>query len=121
MSKDRVPLDIPSLGDMSGFKPRSAPPADTKDAIAEVAERHNFTARHAPAAPKQALAPAQSGFDARSLRRTNRTAKLNIATTEANRERFWKLAQAMGITSGDEALSAMMDALEEQQGRGGAQ
>jgi len=115
MTKARVPLDLPDLGDMSGFQPRSEPPADTKQAVQEVAERHKFTARHASAIPVKAQAVEPASFDARSLRRSNRTAKLNIATTEANRERFWRLAQAMGITSGDEALSAMMDALEAQQ------
>ncbi|YCI06187.1 hypothetical protein M1D34_29630 (plasmid) [Ensifer sp. D2-11] len=65
---------------------------------------------HSNSAAQPAAAPASSEFDARSLRRTNPTAKLNIATTEQNRERFWKLAQQMGITSGDEIVSALMDA-----------
>ncbi len=121
MSKDRVALDLPDLGDMTSFKPRTAPPADTTEAVKEVAERNNFTTRHAPAKPKQAAEPVPATFDARSLRRSNRTAKLNIATTEANRERFWTLAQPMGITSGDAALAAMMDALEAQQRRAGGQ
>lgn len=109
MTKERVALDLP---DISGFQPRSKLPEADKSEIKEVAERNGFTTRHAKAAAQPAAAPATSGFDARSLRRTNRTAKLNIATTEENRERFWKLAQQMGITSGDEVLSALMDAYE---------
>lgn len=109
MTKERINLDLPELGDLSGFKPRSKPADDTGEAVKEVAKRHNFTARHA--APKEEEAQTGS-FDARSLRRTNRTAKLNVALTAVNRERFWMLAQRLGTTSGDETLVAMVDACE---------
>lgn len=112
MSKHRVALDLPDLGDMTAFQPRALKPDTPTASVEEAAQRHNFTSRHALATPNKPQVAEPSNFDARSLRRTNRTAKLNIATTEVNRERFWLLAQAMGITSGDEALSAMMDALE---------
>lgn len=119
-SKDRVALDLPQIGnlDVADFKPRSKPVAGSKQDIDELAARNNFTTRHAPAAPKN-VAPAATGFDARSLRKSNKTAKLNIATTEDTRTRFWTLAQTMGLSSGEDALTAMMDAYQEKLDRAG--
>lgn len=110
MNKKRISLDLP---DISDFQPRATSPGTNEGEIKKVAEQNGFTTRHA----KTATGPVAPGFDARSLRRTNRTAKLNIATTEQNRERFWSLAQRMGIRSGDSLLSAMMDVYEREKGR----
>lgn len=118
MAKERVDLDLP---DLSGFAPRSQPPVADPEEIRQVAESAGFKTRHSDD-PTPARAPSPSAgpvFDARSLRRTNRTAKLNIATSPENRERFWTLAQAAGIISGEDVLVAMMDAFEREQGRGG--
>ncbi len=107
MSRERADfsdIDIPD------FKPR-APKAAMPDPaeIRTVAERNGFTTQHAtPPAP----APAAPFVDARSLRRTNRTAKLNIATTEDTRNRFWAMAHRLGSTSGEEVLLQMMSAFE---------
>lgn len=103
MSKERVSLDI----DMPDFQPKPRQNLDIPAEAKEIAERSGFTARHAPAPP-----PTAAPFDARSLRRTNRNAKLNISTTEESRQRFWMLAQRMGSTAGEEVLIAMMNALE---------
>lgn len=110
MTKERVALDLP---DVSAFKPRAKAPESDRSEIKEVAERAGFTARHSPQAATPPKAPAaEATFDARSLRRSNRTAKLNIATSEDTRRRFWELAQRMGITVGEDVLVAMMDAYE---------
>ena len=116
MTKERVALDLP---DVSAFKPRAKAPESDRTEIKEVAERAGFTARHSPqAAPPKAPA-SEATFDARSLRRSNRTAKLNIATSEDTRRRFWVLAQRMGITAGEDVLVAMMDAYERDVERAG--
>lgn len=108
MTKERISIDL----DMPDFQPRSRPKEAIPEEVREIAARRGFTARHAPPAPEQAVTPAPAAFDARSLRRTNRNAKLNIATTEESRQRFWTLAQRVGSTVGEEVLIAMMDAFE---------
>jgi hypothetical protein len=117
MTKERVSLDLP---DVTGFKPRAKVPESDQAEIKEVAERAGFTARHSaqPATPPKAPASV-APFDARSLRRSNRTAKLNIATSEDTRRRFWELAQRMGISAGEDVLISMMDAYEHEDGRAG--
>lgn len=112
MTKERAGLDI----DIPDFPMRPQQPVANPTEVREAAERAGFTARHAPQ-PAPAVAPA--AFDARSLRRSNRTAKLNIATTEEARHRFWMLAQQLGTSSGEEALIAMMTALEAELSRQG--
>lgn len=118
MARERVDLELPDLSD---FSARSRPPVANPDEIRQVAESAGFKTRHSDdPAPVRAPAPSAGPvFDARSLRRTNRTAKLNIATSPENRERFWTLAQAAGIISGEDVLVAMMDAFEREQGRAG--
>lgn len=104
MSKERAGLDL----DIPDFQPRSKPPVVDKAEVRQAAERSGFTARHAN--PPASVAP--QTFDARSLRRTGKTAKLNIAVTEEVRQRFWTLAQNIGTSDGQEALVAMMNAIE---------
>lgn len=117
MTKERVTLDLP---DVSAFAPRTRAPESDRAEIKEVAERAGFTARHSPQAATSSKATASEvTFDARSLRRSNRTAKLNIATSEETRRRFWELAQRMGISAGEDVLVAMMDAFERDSGRAG--
>jgi hypothetical protein len=79
-----------------------------------MAERAGFTTRHAPTAPEpvSAAAAAPPAFDARSLRRSNRTSKLNISVTEETRIRFWTLAQQVGSYNGEDVITAMMNAYE---------
>lgn len=104
MSKERAGLDL----DIPDFQPRPKPPLVDKTEVRQAAERSGFTARHA--SPPAAAAP--QAFDARSLRRSTKTAKLNIAVTEEVRQRFWTLAQNIGTSDGQEALVAMMNAIE---------
>ncbi|MFB2553777.1 hypothetical protein [Ensifer soli] len=99
MNKERIGLDL----DIPDFDP---PAQQRKMDTAQVQE---VPAHHAPAA---APADARRVFDARSLRRSNRTAKLNIATSEETRQRFWMLAQRIGLTSGEETLIVLLDAFE---------
>ncbi|WP_061978980.1 MULTISPECIES: hypothetical protein [unclassified Aureimonas] len=63
--------------------------------------------------PNAKAEPTKEAFDARALRRSNRTAKLNIATSPEVRERFWRLAQQHDLLSGEEMLVALMDAFEQ--------
>lgn len=111
MSRERAGLEGLDI-DIPDFEPRPSPPAPARAVIEQVGKQMGFTARHAPEPKAPAPQEEAPRFDARSLRRTNRTAKINIATTEETRNRFWMLAQRIGTTSGDEALTAMMDALE---------
>ncbi|MBB4145844.1 hypothetical protein [Rhizobium rhizoryzae] len=109
MSKERAGLDL----DLPDFQPRPKPPAVDRAEVREAAERSGFTARHAPVPSAPVSAPSQTQtFDARSLRRSTKTAKLNIAVTEEVRQRFWTLAQNIGTSDGQEALVAMMNAIE---------
>lgn len=116
MAKERVDLELPDLSD---FSARSRPLAADPEEIRQAAESAGFKTRHSDDPAPTPSPSAGPVFDARSLRRTNRTAKLNIATSPENRERFWTLAQAAGIISGEDVLVAMMDAFEREQGRGG--
>jgi len=109
MSRERLGIELP---DITSFKPRADRPAPVNDEIKQVAEKAGFRTRHAA---EQKPAPVVNSFDARALRRTGRTAKLNIATTPEARERFWRLAQDHGLVSGEEVLVAMMDAFEKHQ------
>lgn len=114
MARERVGLDLP---DLSEFKPRDeAPPSVNPNEVRKAAEAAGFQGRHAPPPPATPPSVSSHGFDARSLRRTGRTAKLNIATREDTRERFWRLAQVMGLTVGEEVLINLMDAYERQNG-----
>lgn len=108
MSRERIPLDLP---DIASFRPRTERPAPPAPEVAEAAEKAGFRTRHA-SPPKPKPEPVKEVFDARALRRSNRTAKLNIATSPEVRERFWKLAQEHDLLSGEEMLVALMDAFE---------
>ncbi|MEO1109814.1 MAG: hypothetical protein AAFX90_18020 [Pseudomonadota bacterium] len=111
--KERVDLDIP---DLSEFKPRqnnSKPEVDPEE-VQRAADANGFKTRHAAKPASSNKAKPEPKFDARSLRRTNRTAKLNIAVTEETKTRFWTLAQDLGKTIGEEALIEMMDLAERQ-------
>ena len=114
MARERITLDLP---DLSAFKPRqNAPAAVNPDDVREAAEAAGFKTRHGSAFSTQKLEPASVPFDARSLRRTGRTAKLNIATRETTRERFWQLAQQMELTVGEDVLIVLMDNYERVRG-----
>lgn len=113
MTKPRASLDIP---DISSFRPREARPADDMTEITRVAEDVGFKIRHAAARPPASPPEPAPRFDGRSLRRSKRTAQLNIATREETRDRFWMLAQEMGVTSGEEVLLALMEHYRKQAG-----
>lgn len=107
MARERVALDLPDLSD---FKPRqNAPASVNSEDVRQAAEAAGFKTRHGTASAAQKTEPGRPPFDARSLRRTGRTAKLNIATREETRERFWQLAQQMGLTVGEEVLITLME------------
>ena len=106
MTKPRTTLDLP---DVTDFKPRTTPPITDLDSVKQAAETAGFKTRHAD---PEGEGSQHKSFDARSLRKSNKTAKLNIALSEANRERFWTLAQHLGCTGGEETLVALMDHLD---------
>lgn len=113
MTKERATIDLP---DVSSFEPRAKAPVTNRDEVKSAAESAGFHTRHAP----QKHMTAGSGFDARTLRRSDRTAKLNIAIRPETRERFWSLAQQAHLSSGEDVLCVLMDAFEREKGRGGA-
>ncbi len=117
-SKPRIALDLP---DLSAYRPRPAPASPERAALTEEAANAGFRTRHAisdggeggaSATGSRETGPETKPFDARSLRRSRRTAQLNIALEQATRERFWALAQTMDVTSGEEILARLMDAFE---------
>ncbi len=87
--------------DFSDFKPRIQPPASSMEPAERTAEETGFTTRHA--------APSPAKIDGRSLRSSNRTTQLNIAVSPGTRERFWRLAQAAGLQTGEDFLNRLMD------------
>ena len=107
MTRERVDFSDIDIPDFKPRPPKAAMPDPAE--IRTLAERNGFTTQHAP---PPAPAPTMPIADARSLRRTNRTAKLNIATTEDTRNRFWTFAHSLGTTSGEEVLLLMMNAFE---------
>lgn len=110
MQKPRVILDLPEVND---FEPRASRPSETSALAHSAGQDAGFTTRHAPeimTQPKTSLPP--SGFDARSLRRSNRTAQLGIAVSPENKDRFWRVAQRLGVQSGEEVLVALLNAMD---------
>jgi hypothetical protein len=89
--------------DYTNFKPRSQPHATSAEPVKHTAEEAGFTTRHA--------APPPAKIDGRSLRSSNRTAQLNIAVRPETRDRFWRLAQAAGLQTGEDFLNRLMDGL----------
>ncbi len=90
-----------SSPDFSDFKPRSQPPSPSTEPVERPALETGFTTRHAPPAPPK--------VDGRSLRSSNRTTQLNIAVSPETKERFWSLAQAAGVQTGEDFLKRLMD------------
>ncbi len=89
--------------DYTDFKPRTLPHATPVEPAGRSAQEAGFTTRHATPAPPR--------IDGRSLRSTNRTAQLNIAVSPETKERFWSLAQAAGVQTGEDFLKRLMDGL----------
>ena len=110
MAKERAGLDVP---DLTSFTPRQQTTAEMPSSteVKKVAETAGFPTRHASSEAPVINQP----FDARSLRKTNKTAKLNIAVSSESRERFWRLAVEAGIDNGEDALVAMMNAFEREE------
>ncbi|NKB55064.1 MAG: hypothetical protein GKS00_01900 [Alphaproteobacteria bacterium] len=96
-----------AASDLSGFKPRREPPRESLEPARRTAGQSGFTARHAPPAPAGGTTEAR--IDGRSLRATDRTAQLNIAVHPATRDRFWTLARAAGVRTGEDFLKRLMD------------
>jgi len=87
--------------DFTDFKPRTHSLAAPTEPARRMAQETGFTTRHAAQAPVK--------VDGRSLRSTNRTTQLNIAVHSETRERFWTLAQAAGVRTGEDFLKRLMD------------
>ena len=110
MQKPRVILDLPEVND---FKPRTSRPLETSALAHSAGQNAGFTTRHAPdvAAPRDTFS-SPSSFDARSLRRSNKTAQLGIAVRPEVKDRFWRVAQKLGVQSGEEVLVALLNAMD---------
>ena len=85
-----------------------------RETIEKSAEESEFNTRHASS--RKSKDTESKYFDARSLRRTNRTSKLNIAVKSDTRERFWNLVQEMGFESGEDGLLKLIESCEKKSG-----
>lgn len=86
-----------------------------QSAIDQLAEANGFHSREARPASAPAAAPA-AAKPAKKRRRFGAATprvQLNIKTTEAEAERFYKMAEARGIRMLSDLLSIALDALEE--------
>lgn len=105
MTRERPPTfssdpDHDLLDNVSHLKPQPAKRDLPMEEARLLAEEQGFSAREA----------VSNGFvDARSLRKTNRTAQLNISVTVGTKNRFWQYAQKHGYTAGEEALLALLN------------
>lgn len=106
MSRERPPIfsstpEHDALDNLQNLKPqpmrRDPPKAETR----RLAEESGFSTREVGS---------EGLFDARSLRKTNRTAQLNISVAPDTKNRFWQFAQAHGFAAGEEALVALLEA-----------
>lgn len=105
MSRERPPTfsfdpEHDALDKVRNLKPRPVQRTLPKEEARRVAEESGFSARDTGSAGQ---------FDARSLRRTNRTAQLNISVTTETKTRFWRFAKEQGFTAGEDALLALLD------------
>jgi hypothetical protein len=107
MSKHRVALDLPEVHE---FEPKSARPVETGELARSIGQDAGFLTRHSPQTSTSSVS--NPTFDARSLRRSNRTAQLGIAVRPETKDRFWRVAQQLGVQSGEEVLEALLAAFE---------
>jgi hypothetical protein len=95
----KQPTEHDSLDKVRHIKPQTSK-RDTSDLeTRRLAEESGFNAR---------VAVAAGTIDARSLRRTNRTAQLNLSVTTDTKNRFWAFAQENGFSVGEEALIELL-------------
>lgn len=100
------PRNRPALN-LEDFEPKTKPQGDA-DVARQAASELGFTARegHEP-----------MPFDGRRYRRPSpRTAQLNIATRPEIKDRFWRLAYELNVSSGEELLKQMLEAFEHKLG-----
>lgn len=105
MSRERPPTfsfaqEHDALDNLQNLKPqpvrRDPPKAETR----RLAEESGFSTREVGS---------EGLFDARSLRKTNRTAQLNISVAPETKNRFWQFAQERGFMAGEDALMALLE------------
>lgn len=109
MTRERPNTFVPAgdpLDNVSEFQPRIVRPTTDPKEAEKVAAEIGFTAREAKGAQE---APTQKIIDARSLRKTSRTAQLNISVSPGTKERFWQFAIADRHETGEQALLALLD------------
>lgn len=101
------PRNRPALN-LDDFEPKAANRSDA-GAARQAASELGFTAREG----HQSMP-----FDGRCYRRpTPRTAQLNIATRPEIKDRFWRLAYELDVTSGEELLKRMLESFEHELGK----
>ena len=109
MSKPRIALDLPEVND---FEPKAARPTESPEMARSIGQDAGFVTRHALEPARAKTVSVSLPFDARSLRRSNRTAQLGIAVRPETKDRFWRVAQQLGLQSGEEVLEAVLDAFD---------
>lgn len=99
--------DIDPLQTVEAAKPTGKPATADDEKIHEISKVTGFNSRLAAEnAPEPEIQP---GFDARSLRKSSRTAQLNIAIQPATKDRFWQFAVEEGAKVGEEALLKLLE------------
>lgn len=88
-------------------KPKSKPSNAEEAKIREISKATGFNSRLAFEAVTEPKT--QPTFDARSLRKSSRTAQLNIAIQPETKDRFWQFAVQNLFTTGEDALLKLLE------------
>lgn len=83
-------------------KRKASDVSSEKQIAAAVAAEEGFT-------PRTGTTPR---IDGRTLRKTGRTAQLNISVKPETKDRFWETAQSNGYSNGEEFLLFLLEKIE---------
>lgn len=112
MKRDRAKLFESNSNDpllkVGQAKPNMNLPSHDGAKVREIARETGFSSRLEPD-PSGKTAEAGT-FDARSLRKSGRSAQLNIAIKPTTKDRFWRYAVAQGFSTGEDALLSLLEA-----------
>lgn len=93
------------LDNVADFQPTVVRPKPDLTEAEKAAKASGFTAREGQGTPT----PEKRPIDARSLRKTNRTAQLNISVSPETKGRFWQFAVENDCQTGEAALLFLLD------------
>lgn len=101
MTKERAGFALPEIPD---FKTGNKQHPVDKELIRKSAEAAGFTARHAVVDEK---------FDPRSLRKTERKERINVAMSAETKARFWAMVIELEMKGAADLLVHLMDHYDE--------